>query len=306
MLKSIADSLTQGSFTTIAAMKLCQAFPSKIGYPVARAISAAIAARFYNPVVQAVRLNQAVIHDFKLNRFELNRAVNQVFLYQSRSLYNFYHYLDRMDRIKELVTISPRMQALMDSSNKGGRGTLILIPHLSGFDLGGLLLASLGFKFLTLSYPNPPKGYELQNKLRNDRGEEVMPMSFESTQLARERLQAGGTVMTGIDRPHPGSGYSPIFFGRPAELPVAYIKLAVKTNARVIVVAFQTLANLTHEIDASDEIPMHPAEDPKVELESNASRVLKVAEGYILKNPAAWAMFYPVWPQLGKEFAENA
>jgi lauroyl/myristoyl acyltransferase len=51
---------------------------------------------------------------------------------------------------------------------------------------------------------------------------------------------------------------------------------------------------------------MHPDDDPTVELESNASRVLKVAEGYILKNPASWAMFYPVWPQVGKEVVENA
>jgi KDO2-lipid IV(A) lauroyltransferase len=301
MLKSITETFTQGSLGTILSMKLSQSVPHQIGYPVARAISAAIAARWFNPVVQAVRQNQAVVHDFKLTPRQLTRAVNQVFLNQSRSLYNFYHYLDRMERIQELVKLSPRMQAMMDGCNKGGRGTFMLIPHLSGFDLGGLLLASMGFKFITLSYPNPPKGYEMQNKLRNDRGEEVMPMSFESTQLARERLQSGGTVLTGIDRPHPGSGYHPLFFGRPAELPVAYIKLALKTNARVVMVAFQTLPDLTYELDASDEIPLTHESDPRVELESNASRVLKVAETYIRKNPASWAMFYPVWPQVSVE-----
>jgi KDO2-lipid IV(A) lauroyltransferase len=298
MLKHLAEQFTQGALSTIVAMKLSQSVSSKIGYPVARAISAAVAARWYSPVVKAVRLNQAVIHDFKLSRRELTRAVDQVFLYQSRALYNFYHYLDRLDRIEELVTISPRMQRMMDSGNQGGRGTFMLIPHLSGFDLGGLLLAARGFKFLTLSYPNPPKGYEMQNQLRNDRGEEVMPMSFQSMQLARERLQAGGTVLTGIDRPLPGSGYHPLFFGQPAELPVAYMKLALKTNARVSVIGFQTLPDLTYEIDASDEIPLVHDEDPKKELEDNAARVLKVAEGYIRKNPASWAMFYPVWPQL--------
>ncbi len=298
MLKKITDIFTQGSIGTIIAMKLSQACPSKIGYAIAGYIAGVIATRWWNPVVQAVRLNQAVIHDFKLGYHRLNRAVRRVFVCQSRSLYNFYHYLDRIDRIQELVRISPAMQKLMDESNKGGRGTMLLIPHLCGFDLGGLLLASKGYKFLTLSYPNPPKGYEMQNKLRTDRGEEVMPMSFESTRLARERLQAGGTVLTGIDRPHPGSGYHPLFFGHPAELPVAYVKLALKTNARVHVVAFQNLKNLTYEIDASEEIPLIPMDDPKEELEANAARILKMAEVYIRKNPASWAMFYPVWPEL--------
>lgn len=301
MLKKITEYFTQGSLSTTIVMKLSQACPSKIGYAVAGYFAGVIATRWWNPVVQAVRLNQAVAHDFKLGYHGLNRAVRRVFVSQSRSLYNFYHYLDCLDRIKELVSISPRMLELMQSCNQGGRGTMLLIPHLCGFDLGGLLLASMGFKFLILSYPNPPKGYEMQNKLRTDRGEEVMPMSFESMQLARERLQAGGTVLTGIDRPHPGSEYHPLFFGRPAELPVAYVKLALKTNAHVHVVAFQNLPNLTYEIDVSEEIPLTPATDPKEELVSNAERILKVAEGYIRKNPASWAMFYPVWPELEAE-----
>jgi lauroyl/myristoyl acyltransferase len=193
------------------------------------------------------------------------------------------------------------MRAMMESSNKGGRGTFMVLPHLTGFDLGGLLLASLGFKFLTLSYPNPPKGYEMQNKLRNDRGEEVMPMSFESTQLARARLQAGGTVLTGIDRPFPGMDYHPRFFGRPVELPVAYVKLALKTNARVHLIAVRPLPNMKYEIDASDEIPLVRYSDPKQELEENATAILKVAEAYIRENPESWAMFYPMWPGVTKD-----
>ena len=126
-------------------------------------------------------------------------------------------------------------------------------------------------------------------------------MSFHSMQLARERLQAGGTVLTGIDRPNPGSNYFPQFFGIPTELPVAYIKLALKTKARVFVTAFQSLPDRTYEIDASDEIPMISQSNPKAELEENATRVLQVAEGFIRLNPASWAMFYPVWPEYSKE-----
>lgn len=301
MLKQLSDHFIQGSLSTAIAVNLSQALPGWIGYPLTKAIGALLSTRFFSPVVKAVRLNQWIAHDRKLTRHELTVAVRQVFLNQARSLYTFYHNLDRPERVKQLVRISPRMQQMMDTSNQGGRGTLMLIPHLTGFDMGGLLLGAQGFKFLTLSYPNPPKGYEWQNKLRNDRGVEVMPMSFQSTQMARERLQAGGTVLTGIDRPHPGSGYTPEFFGRPAELPVAYIKLALKTRARVFVVAFQSLPDFTYEIDVSDEIPMLPNPDPKTELEKNASRVLKAAEGFIRRNPASWAMFYPVWPELEKE-----
>jgi phosphatidylinositol dimannoside acyltransferase len=301
MLKKLNEHFTQGTLTTAIAINLSQATPSFIGYPVSRLIAEALARRFYTPLVKAVRLNQWIAYDKKLSWFELNRAVRQVFIHQARSLYNFYHNIDRPQRVRELVKITPAMQHVMDTSNQGDQGTMLLIPHLTGFDLGGLLLAQMGFKFLTLSYPNPPKGYSWQNKIRNDRGEEVMPMSFQSTQFARERLQAGGTVLTGIDRPYPGTGYFPQFFGHPADLPVAYIKLALKTHARVFVVAFQSLIDHTYEIDASDEIHLEPEQDSHLEITHNATRVLSVAETFIRKNPAAWAMFYPVWPEFAHE-----
>jgi Lauroyl/myristoyl acyltransferase len=300
MLKKISEHFTQGSLTTALAMNLSQAFPSSIGYPAAKVIATALTSRFFSPMVKAVRLNQWVAHDQKPSHRELTRLVNQVFVNQSRSLYTFYHYLDRPEHLAKLVKISDKMQHLIDTANRGKQGTLMLIPHLSGFDIGGLLLARTNFKYLTLSYPNPPHGYEWQNQIRNERGEEVMPMSFQSTQLARERLQTGGTVLTGIDRPYPGTGYFPTFFGRPADLPVAYAKLALKTGARVFVVAFQTLADCTYLIDASEQIDLEHEQDSHLELTHNASRVLAVAETFIRRDPTSWAMFYPVWPELAK------
>jgi KDO2-lipid IV(A) lauroyltransferase len=303
MLKKLTEHFTQGSLSTAIAINLSQAFPAFIGYPITKVIARALTSRFYNPLVKAVRLNQWIAHDRKISRGDLNQAVYQVFVNQARALYNFYHNLDRYDQVQKLVQISPKMKYIMETSNQNRQGTMMLIPHMSGFDLGGLLLGRMGFKYLTLSYPNPPHGYEWQNEIRNERGEEVMPMSFQSTQLARERLQAGGTVLTGIDRPYPGVGYFPTFFGFPTELPVAYIKLILRTRARVFVVAFQTLPDQTYEIDASDEIEMLPESDPRKELENNASRVLSQVEVFIRRNPATWAMFYPVWPQLVKEYA---
>jgi KDO2-lipid IV(A) lauroyltransferase len=300
MLKKLSDHFTQGSLSTALAINLSQAFPSYIGYPAANLIATALTSRFFSPMVKAVRLNQWVVHDQKPNHHELNRLVRQVFLKQSRALYTFYHYLDRPEHVKKLVRVSAKMQHLIDTANQGKQGTLMVIPHLSGFDLGGLLLGYTGFKYLTLSYPNPPHGYEWQNQIRNERGEEVMPMSFQSIQFARERLQAGGTVLTGIDRPYPGTGYFPRFFGRPADLPVAYIKLALRTKARVFVVAFQTLADNTYEIDASDQIDLQPQADPRQEIIDNAGRVLESAETFIRHDPTTWAMFYPVWPELAK------
>ncbi|KAF0109759.1 MAG: hypothetical protein FD147_2084 [Chloroflexi bacterium] len=293
------DDLTNQALGTALVLALSQGLPPFMGHPVAAVISYILGNRVISPTFHAIRLNQWVAHDGKLSQRELRRAVRRVFQNQGRALYDFYHNLDRPEEIRRLVKLTPRFTAMMEESmaSKANQGTLLVMPHLSGFNVGGLLLAQLGFRFLTLAIPNPNRGYAWQNKLRNDRGMEVLPMTGSSMQLARERLQKGGAVLTGIDRPHPESGYNPLFFNRPAALPVAYIRLALKTHARVFVIGFRSLADHSYLIDLSDQVEMEHAADPREELMMNTQKVLRIAEEYIRLDPSQWMMFLPVWPQ---------
>jgi lauroyl/myristoyl acyltransferase len=277
-----SEYLASSTLGTALTLALSQGLPPFIGYPVASLISYIAANQVMSPVKQAIRLNQWVAHDGKLNRKELRKAVRQVFQQQGRALYDFYHNLDRPKEVRRLVKLTPKFTSLVEDCKEARQGTLLLIPHLSGFNIGGLLLEQMGFHFLTLSIPNPPRDYQWQNRIRNDRGMEVLPMSISSLHLARERLQAGGTVLTGIDRPHPESGYTPLFFGRPAALPVAYIKLALRTGAR-------------------DQIMLEKIIEPREEMLVNAQKVLKIAEAFIRLDPHQWAMFNPLWPEAESE-----
>ncbi|MCX6055455.1 MAG: lysophospholipid acyltransferase family protein [Chloroflexi bacterium] len=302
MTQKINDFSSKG-LGTAAILAISQGLPPFLGYPIASILSLILGNRFLSPTFSAIRLNQWVVHDGKLNSRELQRAVRRVYQNQGRALYDFYHNLDRPDAIRKLVRLTPRFTTLMEGcqNKESKQGTLLLIPHLSGFNLGGLLLAQLGFKFLTLAIPNPNRDYAWQNKIRNERGMEVLPMNFSSLQSARERLQKGGTVQTGVDRAHPESGYTPLFFGRPAPLPVAYVQLALKTNARVIVVNFCTLADHTYQIDCSDAVELEPNPDRHAEMIRNAEKILRIVEDNIRSDPSQWMMFLPLWPGLEKE-----
>lgn len=296
------DSTTQ-TLGTALVLALSQGLPPSIGHPVAAAISYVIGNRFWSPTFRAICLNQWVAHDGKLKPNELRQKIRKVYQNQGRALYDFYHNLDRPTEISKLVTLSPAFQKMMDECMSGElkQGTMMLMPHLSGFNLGGLYLAQLGFKFLTLAIPNPNRGYAWQNKLRNDRGMEVRPMDIESMQIARKRLQNGGTVLTGIDRPVEQGGYNPLFFGKPASLPVAYVKLALKTGARVFGIGFRTLNDHSCVVDVSPQIELESCKDTHEELTYNAQKILKVIEDFIRVDPSEWMMFLPVWPEIEKE-----
>lgn len=288
------------SFGTALSYLVSQ-LPRFIGYPLADMLGHMAANDVMSPGHRAVRLNQWMAHDGKISPRKLRQVVRCVYYNQARAVYDFYHFLNRPAEVQKLVCLTPKFSAMMQECNRGKRGTLLLMPHLTGFNLGGLLLPQLGFKFLTLSFPNPTRGYRWQNQLRNEHGMEVEPMTVSAWQRARERLQQGGTVLTGVDRPSGETEYMPMFFGRPAELPVAYTKLALSTDARMFVIGFQTKEDRTSLIDVSDEVEMEQRDDPHEEMRVNAEKVLREVERFIRMDRSQWVMFLPVWPQVEAE-----
>ena len=279
------------------AILIGQSLPPSLGHAVAAVIAWIVSLFPEGKTYQALKWNQWIVSGKKDGEKQLKRTIRRILLNQGRALYDFYHSLDRPEEVRRLVSMTPRFRELVEECKREEKATLMLVPHISGFNLGGLRLGLEGLRYLTLSYPNPSQGYIWQNELRNRRGMEIVPMTVSSIGLARERLQRGGTVLTGLDRPLESSRYHPIFFGYKASLPVAYIRLAMKTRARVFVVGFLTLPDHSHLIDVSEQILMEEDKDPIREMEKNAEKVLKKAEEFIRKDPEQWMMFYPVWPQ---------
>jgi lauroyl/myristoyl acyltransferase len=122
-------------------------------------------------------------------------------------------------------------------------------------------------------------------------------MSVSSMREAEQRLRDAGMVLTGLDRPLPGSKYTPRFFGKPTALPVSYIAMAIKNNVPVAVVCCYSDGK-RYVLDASEMIEMVAFPDRQEEIEHNAERVLIEAEKMILAHPEQWFMYYPLWPDL--------
>lgn len=278
------------------AIFLSRVLPEKSGYPVAELLGRTIGMIRGSEHERAVRANQWIISKKRLTARELDRATEAVFRFAGHSLYDFYHNLDRPDVILDKVEFSPRIKKIIEEG-KEGLGALFVLPHMGSFDLAGRALALNGLNFQVLSYPEPPSGYRLQNEIREVPGMTVTPMSINSMRQAADNLRKGGIVLTGLDRPIQDSNYHPRFFGLPAQVPVAYIRLALKVKVPIIVAAVIRSSTGKYIVDASEPIYMHSRPELKYELESNTESVLNCAESFILRAPLQWLMFYPVWPE---------
>ena len=290
------QSFINGRFGIGLILALGKIIPSSIGYPLAEKISVLLSAQKDSDLVKAARANQWIISKRSLTSEELDKQTQETFRQTSRWLFDFYHNINNYETILDRVTLSPKLVNFLTDRLGGDEGTIMVAPHLSNFDFGGRALALHGFDVQVLSYPQPHGGYEWQNKLRKDVGINVTPMSTESMRAAKARLRNGGGVITGMDRPLDRSNYNPRFFGFPAAVPTSYIRMALQTNAAVMVIACIGLPEENYRVECSDLIYMKPDEDPVKEIEKNAEKVLHEAEKFIRAYPSQWAMFYPVWP----------
>jgi phosphatidylinositol dimannoside acyltransferase len=291
------QGLSQSRFGVGLVLSLGKILPGRPGFWLADQVGKWIASLKQSEQVRTVRANQWVVSGGSLSKQQLDRAVQAVYRSTARCLFDLYHSLDHPEQISRRVELSPKLIDIFTKNQAGQGGILAVAPHLSNFDLAGQALGLRGWPFQILSFPQPGGGYQWQNKLRSLNNIEITPTSLKTLQQAKARLLRGGIVLTGLERPIGNSRYRPLFFGRPAPVPVAYIRLAMETHVPVVVVTCLTKPDGNYLINASEPIPMQSYPDLVEEMEQNASRVLAEAEIFIRQVPNQWSMFYPVWPE---------
>jgi lauroyl/myristoyl acyltransferase len=297
------DNILQKFINSRVAMAIglgLSSVPPRVGYGLANWIGSQIAKVKSNPMVRGVRANQWVIHGESITARELDEAVAAIFRSSARSLYEFWHFHRDPQAVLDMVEIDPSFSTCFRQAQQSSKGLLMVIPHLSNFDLVGRATVLNGYPLHILSYPQPSGGYRLQNRLRAMPGLTVTPLSIESLREASVTLRSGGTVLTGADRPlaEPDIKYRPRFFGRAASLPVFYVRLALKHHLPVVVTGGLRKPDGGYLVWASDPIPMVPHPDLVQETVQNAEVVLAVLAKFIQRAKDQWAMFYPIWPEV--------
>ena len=252
-----------------------------------------------SPMVKAIRANQYVIHNETLGKKELDEIPKIVFQSAANCTFDYFYTLSKPEKLQEIVGFSSQAMKAFDRIKKN-QATVFVCPHLSNFDLMGYALALNNYIVQVLSFPQPVSSYKMQNRLRESLGMIVTPMTLSAFRDARKRLENGGSILTGLDRPLPANQqnkYQPTFFGHEANLPVTYVRMAKEAGAPVIVVAATSQPDGRYRLESSEPIWMESFDDLETEVIQNANKVLKEAEGLIKKYYQQWAMFYPIWPE---------
>ena len=302
MSKDIQNKIPKNIFNAPILIRLAmwigKAFSRKAGRGLAKMIGSIVGSFKNSAMVRAIRANQFVIHQEKLGPDALNQLPKEVFRSSAMCIFDYFHYLTRPEALMDVVHFSPEAESAFERIQQD-QPTVIVCPHLSNFDLMGYALALKGIRVQVLSFPNPNTSYKVQNELRESTGMLITPMDLNAFRMARKRLKSGGSILTGLDRPLSAGQlekYQPKFFGHPANLPVAYVRMALEANAPVYVMAAASQPDNTYSLLCSNPFWMQPANDLEAEILTNAESVLQEAEKMITEHYRQWAMFYPIWP----------
>jgi KDO2-lipid IV(A) lauroyltransferase len=293
-LQTILNSKQAGRLALFLSRKI----PAAAGYRLAGALAAQIAANRQTPLVQAIRANQWVVSGEALSAGELDEIVRQSLGYVGRAFFQLFRYLNNTAALADLVVFGPEAQELLRRGPQAKRGMVACGVHMSSFDLVMRAAALEGAHIFGLSLPQANEAVEWQHELRRQVGMEILPATMANLRQAVRRLQAGETVITGVDYPRPGLKYQPRFFGRPAQLPTHHVYLAQKACVPVVLLASVLEEDGRYHVYASEPMEMTPGDDRDQQMVRNAEKVLQAAEALIRRAPHQWTIFQPVWPDV--------
>lgn len=232
---------------------------------------------------------------------EIKRNVYHVYRQAAMGYYEFFHNVGqgrvRMTDFEPPVRLTEDSKARLQTALEDERGLFIVTCHMSNFDLGGVALGQyLPVPMQVLSYANPSDGFQMFNDLRRQCGLEITPISLESLRQAIRRLQQGGVVITGVERPLEEGNHPVEFFGATACLPTGYIDLPLRTHSLVLPMSAH-FEDGVYWVVSRPLLEMEYTGNRRRDREHNVRRVLAEMETLIRVHPDQWMMFVPVWPQ---------
>jgi KDO2-lipid IV(A) lauroyltransferase len=192
--------------------------------------------------------------------------------------------------LRQYVTLE-NVEALRAAAARG-KGVLVVTAHLGNWEVGGAVIAALGYRLNAVALPQPSRRLDrLFNQQRASRGIRVLPLGRAALGIVR-CLQRGELVALLGDRNfdhHPGR-YQ--FFGAPAPLPRGPAWLAMRTGAPLVPTF------LLRQEDDTFLLRCHPPIYPDVAGSETAVRTawLAALEKEIASAPWQWFIFKDFWP----------
>jgi len=272
--------------------RIALSFPRKFAYLIAVALSD-IHYLFARHDKEAVRDNLRVIFPHKSER-EIRRIRLRLFRNFAKYLVDFFCF-SKLDR--RFIQNHVRLMNLhyLDEALAREKGVISLSAHLGIWELGGAVIAQLGYPFWVVALPHKDKNVnDFFNFKRESKGVKVIPFGKAARQCLRVLKENEIVALVG-DRDFAEKGIVVDFFGKKTYFPEGPGVFCVSTGA-AIVPGFM-LRNKDDSFTLRMEQPMNPESggDKNDAIRKTILAYKPILEHFIREYPDQWFMFRRFW-----------
>jgi KDO2-lipid IV(A) lauroyltransferase len=234
--------------------------------------------------------------DGRLDGPELQRAVSDTFASYGR------YWLELFRLAKDArVSTEPRFDSegwehIADAMD-AGRGLILALPHLGGFDFAAAWLAERGVAPTVVVEPvEPPELYQWFAGVREAIGMEVVPLGPDAGGAILRALKANRVVCLLSDRDLTGDGVEVDFFGERTTMPGGPATLALRTGAPLVPAGVYFRPNGSHFAKIGPPLAVQREGRLRDDVARLTQELARRFEELIRMAPEQWHLMQPNWP----------
>lgn len=181
----------------------------------------------------------------------------------------------------------------------GRGGAILALPHLGGWDWGGMWMARSHWPVsVVVEALNPPEVFEWFVDFRTRLGMEVIPLDHRAASSSMRALRSGRALCLLSDRvigPTPGVEVG--LFGALTRLPAGPVTLALRTGAPLLPCAVYFDSGPSGHL-AVVERPLVVERRGRLrdDVQRGTQQLAERLEVLIRRAPTQWHLMQPIWP----------
>lgn len=240
-----------------------------------------------------VRANLRVIFPNKPAK-ELRKISLMVFRNFAKYLVDFFRF-EKLDLAYIKKNIKLENISNFNDALTGGKGVVVLTAHLGNWELGGVVIAQLGYPFWAVALPHKNRNVnEFFDAQRNGKGVNVIAMGKAVRSCIGEIRKNHMVALVG-DRDFTQKGIVIDFFGKPTHFPEGPAALSLMTGAPIVPGFMLRNPDDSFTLRIEKPIEFSPTGDKAKDLKELITIYKKVFENYIREYPQQWYVFRNFW-----------
>lgn len=186
----------------------------------------------------------------------------------------------------------------IESGLKLGKGVILALPHLGGWEWSGRWLIQRGHRLnAVVEKLESPRLFEMFLQLRRKYGVQVIPLDDNAGVAVQQALARNEVVALLSDRDIQGTGIEVEFFGERTTIPTGPAFFALRTGAALIPLATYFSKRLDgHKTIVRPAVEVKRLATLREDMQRVSQDLANELELLIRRDPAQWHLFQPNWP----------